>query len=119
MFGFNLKNVIENLVLILISVTVGVGIGAFVAIKVTDMVLDNQNQIIEAAINKNTTEIKNEFKNEFKKIKSKKSQPINIVIDPTTNSVISSKDSTQVITVEKKKGFFKRLFTKNNKDVKE
>lgn len=112
----NWKNVAENLFLILISMAFGVVVGAFVAVKVTDIVLDNQKSIIETAIKKETTAIHNTLNNEFKKIKSKKSEPINIIIDPTNNSVISSADTTQMITVEKKKGFFKRLFTKKDKE---
>jgi len=95
---------------------IGIFIGYKVSIKVTQTVIKSQEETIRIAIRKETTAINNTLTNNFKKIKSKKSEPINIVIDPTTNSVISNKDTSQVITVEKKKGFFKRLFTKKNKD---
>lgn len=110
----NWKNVAENLVLILIAMTIGVLLGAFVAIKVTDIVLDNQKQIIETAIKKETTSIKNEFKNEFGKIKNKGTEPINIIIDPNSNSVIQ-KDSVKESGPEEKDGFFKRIFKRKNK----
>ena len=109
---WNWKNVAENLLLVLISMSLGVIVGAFVAVKVADIVLDNQKSIIETAIKKETTAINNNVITEIRKIKSKGSEPINIIIDPNTNSVISNKDTTQVITVQEKKGFFKRLFSK-------
>ncbi len=90
--------------------------GYYISVRTAEKMLEAQKSVIELAIRKETTSIKNEFKNEFKKIKSKKSEPINIIIDPSAASVISNKDSTQIITVEKKKGFFKRLFTKKKKE---
>lgn len=64
------------------------------------------------AIQKETTKIENNLTNTFEKKSFKKGEDIQIIIDPTTNSVISNADTSQVITVEKKKGFLKRLFNK-------
>ncbi len=110
----NWKNIAENLILTLISVIVGVFIGYIVSIKVANSIIENQKTTIEMAIRKETTSITNQVTTEIRKLKATKSEPINIVIDPTTKSVISSKDTSQIIVVQKKKGFFKRLFTKRN-----
>ncbi len=87
-------------------------LGGVIGYKSAIGAIEAQQPIIQQAIEKNTSEISNTFSNEFKKIKNKKGEPINIVIDPSTNSVITS-DTNQVVTVEEKKGFFKRLFKKD------
>lgn len=95
----------------IVSGLLGGYIGFFSASKSALKVIDAQQIIIEMAIQKNTSEISNTFQNEFKKIKNKKGEPINIIIDPSTNSIITN-DSTQVIRVEEKRGLFKRIFGK-------
>lgn len=109
----NFKNTTENLLIVIVVMIVSGFIGGYVGYKSASKsslnMLEAQKSIIEMAIQKNSSEIQNTFTNEFKKIKSKKSEPINIVIDPSTKSVITS-DTNQIITVKEKKGFFKRLF---------
>lgn len=111
----NLKNVIENLVLVLISVIAGVFIGYYVAKNVAEDMVELQQEVIREAIRKETTSIKNEFNNEFEKIKSNKGEPIQIIIDPKSTSRITQNDSVTTVTPEKKKGIFKRLKGKKNK----
>ncbi len=108
----NLKNTIENLILSIIIFIVGGLVGYKLSLNAVERTLDYQKDVIVEAIRKETTAINNNVTTTFDKIKSKKSEPINIIIDPTTNSVISNKDTTQIITVEEKKGFFKRIFSK-------
>jgi hypothetical protein len=118
----NWKNTTENLGLILITGIVFGSLGLFggfkISVQTAENMLEQQKSIIELAIKKETTAITNSVTTQIDKIKSKKSEPINIVIDPQTNSVISDRDTTQVITVEKKKGFFKRLFKKRKNENK-
>lgn len=111
----NWKNTAENLGLSLISIIVGVVIGYKVSVTTAEKMLHKQKELIELAIKKETTSINNSVTTEISKVKSRKSEPINIVIDPTTNSAISNKDSVQFVPVEEKEGFFKRLFSKKQK----
>ena len=108
----NWKNIAENLILTLISVIVGVFIGYIISINVANTIVEQQKSTIEMAIKKETTSITNQVTTEIRKLKATKSEPINIVIDPATKSVISNRDTSKIIVVQKRKGFFKRLFTK-------
>lgn len=99
----DLRNTVENLGLILVTsiifLVLGVGMGYKVAIKA----IESQQEIIIKAIDKNTTEIVNEFD----KIKSKKGSQIQLSLDSEATTIIEN-DST--VVVQKKKGFFKRIF---------
>lgn len=110
------KNTIENVLIILITIIVSGSTGGYVGYKAAkesaSSVFEQHKEIIVESIRKETTSIKNEMNTNFEKIKSNKSEPINIVIDPSTKSVINQADSSQVITVKEEKGFFKRLFSK-------
>jgi len=112
----NFKNLTENLIITIVIGLLCGGIGAYAGYKSASesalAMIEAQQPIIEMAIAKNTSEIENTFTNEFKKIKNKKGEAINIIIDPSTRSIISNKDTSQVITVEHKKGFFRRLFSR-------
>lgn len=112
----NWKNTTENLGLTLISVLIGVFIGYYISIISTERLIEQLKPTIEKAIDKET--IKNEIKNEIDltidKIKKSDSLNININQVPVNNQkpkniIVTKKDSTPV----KKKGFFKRLFSKN------
>lgn len=103
----NFKNLAENLIIVIVA---GL-LGGYIGFKSALGGIKAQQPIIEQAIQKNTSEISNTFQNEFKKIKNKKGESINIIIDPSTNSIISN-DSTQTVTVSERKGLFKRLFNK-------
>ncbi len=111
----NFKNTTENLIIVIIVMVISGFTGGYIgyqsASKSTLKTLSAQQPLIEMAIQKNTSEIQNVFQNEFKKIKNKKGEPINIVIDPSTKSIITS-DTNQVVKVEEKKGFFKQFFHK-------
>lgn len=108
----NWKNTTENLAIILVSVLIGVFIGYKVSIVSSERMLESQKALIEQAIKKETTAIYNEVNTEIKKIKSNKSGPIEVVIDPTSNSQINQvkKDSIP----KEKTSFFKRLFNGKN-----
>lgn len=112
---FKMKNSIENLIISLVVFIVGSFVGGFIgykaAVNAGGVVIESQKSTIEKAIQKETTSITNQVTTEIKKIKNRKGEPINVVIDPNTNTVISQ-DSSQVVTVEKKPGFFKRVFNK-------
>lgn len=112
----NWRNIAENLLLTLISVAFGVLIGWQLTIRTVDIALEQQKSIIEEAIRKETTSITNEVKTEIRKIKGKKSEPINIQIDPYIKSDIetnkNSETETEIVQPEKEAGFFKRLFNK-------
>lgn len=79
----NLKNVIENLILVLVSVIVGVGIGYKVSVKTAEKMIKAQEDVIVAAIDKET--IKNEIKNEINIDKVKKSDSLVIKMIPENN----------------------------------
>lgn len=110
-----MKNVAENLAITIVALIVGVFIGFTVSIKTTERIVASQETIIREAIRKETTAINNTVTNSFRKIKGKKSEPINIVIKPETNSAIQNNeievDSIKQINSENKKGFFNRVFS--------
>lgn len=118
----NWKNTAENLILVLIGVVAGAFLGYFISIKSSEVMLESQKEIITEAIKKETTAIHNTVKTEINKVKNRKGEPINIVIEPNNdnelnqqNNKITSQDSTSV--PEEKLGFFKRLFGgKKNKN---
>ena len=101
----NWKNTTENLILVLITSIAFLVLGVGIGYKVSINAINTQQEIIIKAIDKNTTEIVNEFS----KIKNKKGEPIIINLDneATTNGI--NLDSS---SVTKKKGFFKKLFSK-------
>lgn len=111
----SLKNIVENTIISLLVFIVGASVGGYIGYKASlsasELVLNNQKDLIEQAIKKETNHIENTVKTEIDKIKNKKGEPINIVIDPANKSIISDNDSAE-ITVEEKKGFFKRLFNR-------
>ncbi|OBX20964.1 MULTISPECIES: hypothetical protein [Bizionia] len=113
----NWKNTAENLFLVLVGVVAGVAIGYYVSIMAAEAMLENQKAIITEAIKKETTAIHNTVTTEINKVKNRKGEPINIVIEPyndnelnqqTNNEHKTSQDS--IPKPEKKRGFFKRLF---------
>lgn len=112
-----MRNTIENIIIALVVFIFGSYTGGMIgykaSLKACERMLEIQKSTIELAIQKETTNITNQVTTEIRKIKSKKSEPINIVIDPTTKSVIQQSDTSQIIVVEEKRGFFKRLFSKN------
>ena len=110
----------KNIMFITLFISVGFILGSITggyvgynaSTKATEATLEAQKDVINKAIEKETNVITNSVTSNFDKIKSQKSQPINITIDPTTRSVISSADTSQLIHVHEEKGFFKRLFNK-------
>ncbi|AUS04490.1 hypothetical protein [Pseudotamlana carrageenivorans] len=108
----NWKNTAENLALVLISILVGVGIGYYVSIQVAETMLNNQKDIIVEAIRKETTAINNTVKTEINKVKNRKGEPINIVVEPYSNNELDIKKNIQDSTPapEPKRGFFRRIF---------
>lgn len=113
-----MRNTVENIIIALVVFIFGTLVGGYVgyqsALNSAEKILELQKTTIELAIKKETTNISNAVTTEIRKIKGKKSEPINIVIDPTTKSIISQSDTSQIITVEQKRGFFKRLFQKKH-----
>ncbi|EGV44256.1 hypothetical protein BZARG_782 [Bizionia argentinensis JUB59] len=125
----NWKNTAENLILVLVGVIAGVAIGYHVSVKTAEKMLENQKEIITEAIKKETTAIHNTVTTEINKVKNRKGEPINIIIEPNNDNQLrqetntdqsnryqtNSQDSTP--KPEKKRGFFKRLFGgKKNKN---
>ncbi len=109
MLIMNFKNLAENLIIVIVCNASGAFAGYYAATNA----IETQKDLIEQAIDKNTSEIQNTFQNEFKKVKNKKGEPINIVIDPNSNNVISNLDTTQALNVKTEKGFFRRMFSKD------
>lgn len=115
-----MKNVAENLAITIIALIVGVFIGFTISIKTTERIVASQEETIREAIRKETTAINNTVNNQFDKIKSKKADPVNIIIKPESNSAIQTNNSNQDSTdqvqpdpedTEEKRGFFSRLFS--------
>lgn len=122
-----MKNVAENLAITIIALIVGVFIGFTVSIKTTERIVASQEETIREAIRKETTAINNTVNNQFDKIKSKKAEPINIVIKPESNSAIQNnkeipqqeKKQQDTLFEKNDKGFFGRLFSADpNKKAK-
>ncbi len=107
-----MKNTIENIIIALVVFIVGTFSGAYVgyqaSLSTTDKVISLQKETIEKAIEKNTAVIHNEITNQFRKIKSKKSGPINLVIDSETQSAITD----TVVPRQKRR---RRWFNRKNK----
>jgi Na+-transporting NADH:ubiquinone oxidoreductase subunit NqrA len=114
-----MKNVAENLAITIIALIVGVFVGFTISIKTTERIVASQEETIREAIRKETTAINNTVNNQFDKIKSKKSEPINIVIKPESNSAIQNNEDypqqelqdQNTESIIKDKGFFGRLFS--------
>ncbi|NKI28269.1 hypothetical protein HCG49_17075 [Arenibacter sp. 6A1] len=114
----NWKNTAENLGLIIIAATFGLIAGYLISIQSSERMIEQQKEIIEMAIRKETTNITNSVTTEIRKIKGKKTDPVNINIDPNWNSEIhqTEQDSDSSFVPETKSpGFFKRLFGNNKK----
>lgn len=111
-----MRNTIENIIIALVVFIFGSATGGYIGYKAAkesaNSVIELQSETFKQAIEKNTTEVNNTISNEFKKVKNKKGEPINIIIDNATKSVITS-DTNQMVTVEKKRGFFKRILNRN------
>lgn len=95
-----MKQLLKNVIYIALGASIGFSASYFTT--------KSYHSIIEQAIAKNTSEIKNTFTNEFKKIKNKKGEDISIVIDPSTNNALNHSDTT----LEPKKGIIRRLFNR-------
>lgn len=114
----NWKNTAENLALILITgvlfCALGLCGGYFISIKSSERMVLSQKSLIEQAIEKDNTAITNNVSTEIKRIKSKKSEPIVLDLNPLINSEITQKQEQDTVSVTTpKKSFFKRLFTKD------
>lgn len=111
-----MKSIVIALVGVVVGLTTGFAIGSHISAKNTratvEVFVNSQETVLLDAISNIGSRVETKIDNNFDKIKSKRSEPINIVIDPQTNSVISNADTSQVITVQKEKGFFKRIFNK-------
>lgn len=109
----NFRNLAENLIIVIVT-TIAVGYTVNkTTIKSMETALETQKQAIIESIKKETTKIEHNLNNTFEKKSFKKGEDINIVIDPSSNSVISNLDSTQALDVKTEKGFFKRLFKRD------
>ncbi len=111
----NWKNTAENLGIMILAATFGLIAGYLISIQSAERMLEQQKEIIELAIRKETTNITNSVTTEIRKIKGKKTDPVNINIDPNYNSEIQQSQATDSTPVAKSKGpgFFNRLFGKN------
>lgn len=110
----NWRNVAENLGIALIGVLFG-SILTFFIIKESNKALTAQlRPVIEQAIAKETTSIKNEFKTEIKKLKAKDGATVDLQVDPKVDNKAQTNIVKDSIT-PKKKGFLGRLFGKKDK----
>lgn len=114
----NWKNTAENLALILITGVLFCALGLFggyrISIKVSETMLESQKSLIEQAIEKDNTAITNNVSTEIKKIKSKKSEPINLDLNPLMSAEISKNQEKDTVSEQQpRRSFFKRLFTKD------
>ena len=98
-----MKNNVENLIIALVVFIVGSAVGGFIGYKAALGAIKAQQPIIEMAIEKNTSEIQNTFQNEFKKIKNKKGEGINVILDSDADSELNSNG-----VKAKKRGLFRR-----------
>ena len=100
----NWTNVIENLIYIAF-------IGVIMIIN-TKVIIGQFEGMMQTAIAKETTSIKNEFNTKINKLKSRKGGTLEFDITPTIDN-----DATTIIvkdSIPEKKGFFKRLFRKKD-----
>ncbi len=125
MIKVNWKNLVENLIIIIVVFCVGGTVGYIASTKSNETTIALLRPTIEEAIRKETTAITNQVTTQIKKIKGKKSEPVQVVITPNTKSVIENTkqkmntvDSIPFIENEpkEKKSFFRRLFKKRKKD---
>ncbi|TLP81360.1 hypothetical protein [Maribacter sp. ACAM166] len=110
----NFKNAAENLLIALIGVVFGCILTFFIITQSNKALSKQLTPIIEQAIAKETTAITNEFITEIKKLKSRGGSTVELNITPDIKNkaqTITTKDS-----LPEKKGFFKRLFGKKDKN---
>lgn len=122
MFGLsvgtiNWKDTVQNLIIVIVCVCLGAFIGYKAARMTQNDVIEQLIPTIEKAIDKESISntINNAIDLRIDKIKKSDSLNINIIQTPNNkqepvNIIIKSKDSI----IKKKKGFFKRLFSKDN-----
>lgn len=114
----NWKNTAENILIILLGILAGTILGFKVSITTAKAMLENQKELIQLAIQKETTAINNNVITEIKKIKGKKSQPINVIIRPDLNNTIQQEEENTVIESvqpKKERTFIGRLLHKKDK----
>lgn len=110
---FNLKNLVENLIITIVVLITGMAGGYYFSINSAERMVESQKSLIEAAIRKETTNITNEFKTEIKKLKVKKDGTVNLAIEPKLDNKASTHiNDTRVDTIPRKKTLFKRIFGK-------
>lgn len=102
------KNLIENLIYIV----------AFGLILIANnyMVIGQFEGMVNAAIAKESTAINHHFQTEIKKLKAKRGE-VDLTVRPKLDSEITNNVVNDSVTpdLEKRKGFFKRLFGRKNK----
>lgn len=117
----NWKNTAENLVLVLITgilfTMLGLCGGYLIAIKSAEKMVNSQKSLIESAIEKNNTAITNNVSTDIRKLKSNKSAPVQIDLNPMMESKISTplpqKQDDSIVAKPERKGFFSRIFKKS------
>lgn len=94
----NWKNTAENILILLLGILAGTILGFKVSITTAKAMLENQKELIQLAIQKETTAINNNVITEIKKIKGKKSQPINVIVRPNLDNTIRQNGTNTAIT---------------------
>lgn len=110
----NFKNLSENLIIVIV-IMASTAWGTYeltmkASLKANEQTINLLIPALEEAIKKETTKIENNLTNTFEKKALKKADNIQIIIDPTTNSVISNADTNQVIELKEDRGFLKKWF---------
>ena len=117
----NFKNLAENLIIVIVSALLGAAIGYYASTESNRTTIELLTPTIREAIARETTSIKNEITHDIQvridKLKKSDSLNININQNPETKQTPTNKITVKRDTVKPKperKGFFRRLFSKNN-----
>ena len=114
----NWKNTAENILILLLGILAGTILGFKVSITTAKAMLENQKELIQLAIEKETTAINNNVITEIEKIKSKKSQPINVIVRPNLDGTVKQEEvniEPEKQEVKKDRTFFGRLLHRKGK----
>ena len=109
----NWKNTAENLLIALIGILFGAALTYVIITQTNKNMVAQLRPVIEQAIAKETTSIKNEFATEIKKLKAKKGSTVELQIDPTLDN--KAQTNIKKDSMPEKTNFLKRWFGKKTK----
>lgn len=101
----NFKNLTENLIIVIVAAVIGGVVGYFSASAAYNNAYKATEPVILAAIEKTTTEVKQEISNSFRKVKIAENGGFELVTTPELNSEIQvpETDTTTVDDTQKRR----------------